>query len=230
VTPPTSPTPQPPRVRLRPSWPDGAASVLDAQQRSTWPTWLAGLLPEQRTVNPPMVPARYTFLYASSRPALRAPPAALGRQTAMGGLCALQTLGYSPGHGITIAARTPMAQVHPAPQPPGPGGSLLRDALSAQLCLPDLWRPRCDLGARPPRRLAHEDRRVTLCRASSRRLANEAGDHRGRASPSGRAGDPHWRAPSKVVPPATSPPSHSSHPGPPQGGSRAVDGLPGDGR
>jgi hypothetical protein len=110
------------------------------------------------------------------------------------------------------------------------GGSLLPDTLSAQLCLPDLWRSRCDLGARPPRRLAHEDRRVTLCRASSRRLANGAGGHRGRASPSGRAGDPHWRARSKVVPPGTLPPSCSSHPGRPQGGSRAVDGLPGDGR
>jgi hypothetical protein len=30
--------------------------------------------------------------------------------------------------------------------------------------------------------------------------------------------------------PATSPPSHSSHPRPPQGRSRAVDDLPGDGR
>jgi hypothetical protein len=30
------------------------------------------LLREQRTVNPPIVPARYNFLYSSSRPALRA--------------------------------------------------------------------------------------------------------------------------------------------------------------
>jgi hypothetical protein len=35
---------------------------------------------KQRTVNPLMVPARYNFLYSSSRPANGRPPAALGRQ------------------------------------------------------------------------------------------------------------------------------------------------------
>jgi hypothetical protein len=38
--------------------------------------YLANLVPEllreQRTVNPPIAPARYNFLYSSSRPALRA--------------------------------------------------------------------------------------------------------------------------------------------------------------
>jgi hypothetical protein len=38
---------------------------------------------KQRTVNPPMVPARYNFLYAPSRPALRA--AVLGRTHPVGG-------------------------------------------------------------------------------------------------------------------------------------------------
>jgi hypothetical protein len=73
------PTPQPPRVRLHPRWPDRAASGLDAQQCATWATWIRGLSPEQRTVNPPMAPARYNFLYSSSRPALRA---AFGRPPA----------------------------------------------------------------------------------------------------------------------------------------------------
>jgi hypothetical protein len=35
---------------------------------------------KQRTVNPPLVPARYNFLYSSSRPASGRPPAALGRR------------------------------------------------------------------------------------------------------------------------------------------------------
>jgi hypothetical protein len=50
-----------------------------------------------------------------------------------------------------------------------------------QLCLPNLWRLGGDLGAGAPRRLACEDRRVTLCRASFRRLANKATGRRGLA-------------------------------------------------
>ena len=92
----------------------------------------------------------------------------------IGGLCALQPLRYSLGHGIAIAPCAPMARVHPALQPRGPRGSILRHALPAQLCLPNLWRPGCDLGARTPHRLARQDRRITHCGTSFRRLANEA--------------------------------------------------------
>ena len=105
------------------------------------------------------------------------PGSSPGRPTShsrMGELCALQPLRYSLGHGIAIAPCAPMARVHPALQPRGPRRSILRHALPAQLCLPNLWRPGCDLGARTPHRLARQDRRMTYCRASFRRLANEA--------------------------------------------------------
>jgi hypothetical protein len=105
----------------------------------------------------------------------------LGRQARHGRIFAIQPLRYSLGHGITIAACTPMARVHPAQQQRGRGDSLLRDTLPGQLCLPNLWRLGGDLGAGAPRRLACEDRRVTLCRASFRRLANKATGRRGLA-------------------------------------------------
>ena len=57
-------------------------------------------------------------------------------RTAMGGLCAIQHLRYSPGHGITIAASAPMARVHPAQQPRGPGGSLLRNTFRPSYVCP----------------------------------------------------------------------------------------------
>jgi hypothetical protein len=55
------------------------------QLESRRPTvWLARtaetLLRERRAVNPLMVPARYNFLYSSSRPPCGRPPAALGRR------------------------------------------------------------------------------------------------------------------------------------------------------
>jgi hypothetical protein len=75
-------------------------------------------------------------------------------------LCALVPLRYSLGHGIAIASCAPMARVHPALQPRGPRGSILWHALPAQLCLPNLWRPDRDLGARTPHRLARQDRRI----------------------------------------------------------------------
>ena len=45
--------------------------MKDSSRRSTTRTGSRSL-PKQRTVNPPIVPARYNFLHASSRPALRA--------------------------------------------------------------------------------------------------------------------------------------------------------------
>jgi hypothetical protein len=44
-----------------------------------------------------------------------------------------------------------------------------------------------------------------------------------------RPGQQIWSAPHSQPDPATSPPSRSRHPGLPQGGSCAVDDLPGDG-
>jgi hypothetical protein len=62
-----------------------ASLATGAGQQPSGERSLERPLRKQRTVNPPMVPARYNFLHASSRPACGRPPAAAGNDATVTG-------------------------------------------------------------------------------------------------------------------------------------------------
>src|SRR5215216_2596568 len=130
-------------------------------------------LRKQRTVNPPIVPAPYNFLYSSSRPALRA--AAYGGRPRVGNDTTVTGQRTSPS-----TADDPVAE---ASNSPHVSGRLDRPGSVARL-LRSWWRtggepPRCRNGVRPAVRASGgHGRGAPGCRLRPRWARRTAGTRR----------------------------------------------------